>query len=59
MHREPGPRGGFQDQNCGEVTLVESALAFFDADKFSSVWKNTLNTYDTLPSSVLFSLRED
>lgn len=29
LHREPGPGGGFQDQDRGEVTLVLSAVALF------------------------------
>lgn len=32
MHREPGPGGGFPDQNCREVTLVMPTAAFIASD---------------------------
>lgn len=29
LHSQPGPRGSLQDQDCGEVTLVQAHLSIF------------------------------
>lgn len=29
LHSQPGPRGSLQDQDCGEVALVQAQLSIF------------------------------